>query len=99
MRLLTTLIGAALMLAPLDCAQALDGTEFIVPDNEGYGIAECMKPGMECGRVIADAWCESHGHGHAEAFGSTEDVTGRIKISAAAIPGPAPGSILIRCGD
>jgi hypothetical protein len=76
-----------------------DDLDFVVPANDGYGIAECMTPGEACGQVIADAWCEAHGHAHATAFGLSDDVTGTVRVSTPATPVPPPGSILIRCGE
>ena len=69
----------------------------MVPANDGYGIADCMKPGEACGQVIADAWCEAHGHAHATAYGLSDDVTGTVP-AAVATPVPS-GSILISCGE
>ena len=92
-------LGAALAGPSLSCAQAANG-DFVVTDDNGYGISECMKPGMDCGRVIADAWCEAHGHGHASAYGLGDDVTGATKVSAGpATPVAPPGSVIINCGD
>ena len=85
--------------ASSSAARANDGLDFVLPDNDGYGISECMKPGMDCGQVIADAWCEAHGHGHASAYGFGEDVTGSTKISTAAEPTVAHGSVIIHCGE
>jgi hypothetical protein len=97
MRLAT--LAAILVLAagalPAHAAEALD---FVVSDNDGYGIADCMRPGMACGQVIADAWCESHGHAHATAFGLAEDVTGAIKVSTTP-PALPPGAVVIHCGE
>ena len=73
---------------------------YVIPSSDGYGIGECMHPGLDCGRVIADSWCESHGHAHVQAFGTVEDVTGSIQASMKPEPVKAdPGDIVIRCGD
>ena len=73
---------------------------YVIPSSDGYGIGDCMHAGVDCGRVIADSWCESHGHAHVLAFGTVEDVTGAIQASNT---GPAlkgnPDDIVIRCGD
>ena len=55
---------------------------FVVNDNEGDGITECLTNGSACGRVVADAWCEAHGHGVSVAFGRADDVTGALKSDA-----------------
>lgn len=80
-------------------ARALDAQDFVVADDDGYGIADCMKPGVECGRVMADAWCEAHGHGHASAFGLAEDVTGSTRISSVSPAPTAASAVIIRCGE
>ena len=73
---------------------------YVIPSSDGYGIGECMHPGIDCGRVIADGWCESHGHAHVQAYGTVEDVTGSIQASMKPEPVKAdPGDIVIRCGD
>lgn len=93
------LLAGLTLLGGASCAHATDSLDFVVPPSDGYGIAECMKPGEACGQVIADAWCESHGHAHATAFGLAEDVTGSIQVAATSTPRPAPGSIVIHCGE
>lgn len=54
------------------------GNVFLIPQTDGYGVADCIAGGGECGRVVADAWCESKGYVKAAAFGvaSPADVTG-----------------------
>ena len=92
-------LAAALLIAGF----ALPGhaaENYVIPSSDGYGIGDCMHAGMDCGRVIADSWCESHGHAHVLAFGTVEDVTGSIQASTKPEPvKTAPGDILIRCGD
>lgn len=77
---------------------------YTIPASDGYGIGECMESGNDCGRVMADSWCEAHGHAHVLAYGTNEDVTGAIKASTTSGPAPASaagaaGEIVIRCGD
>jgi len=62
--------------------QAAGRNSFVINDNEGYGITECLTNGSACGRVVADAWCEAHGHGVSVAFGRADDVTGALKPDA-----------------
>jgi Na+-transporting NADH:ubiquinone oxidoreductase subunit NqrD len=47
---------------------------FIVAANDGYGVQDCLGEGGECGRVVADAWCEAHGHGAALAYQPVDEV-------------------------
>lgn len=98
--LVSVVAGVTLYGAVISSPRAAEGTDFVLPDSDGYGIAECMKPGMACGPVIADAWCEAHGHGHASAFGLSDDVTGSTKISATSAASSTPvNTVLIHCGD
>ncbi len=60
--------------APIDSGRAGEAHSFIVAANDGYGIQDCLGEGGECGRVVADAWCEANGHGAALTFGRTADV-------------------------
>ncbi len=78
-------------------AQAATVHTFIIAANDGYGVEDCLGEGGECGRVVADAWCEAHGHGAAISFGVADDVTGAIAASAAADKPHSP--YIIRCGD
>ena len=80
-------------------AQAAETLQFVISAADGYGIEDCMKPGQACGQVIADAWCESHGHGHASAFGSSDDVTGSTKVSASNTSPVLDHAIVIKCGE
>jgi hypothetical protein len=74
-----------------------DKHTFVVAASEGYGVQDCLAERGECGQVVADAWCEAHGHGVALSFGSAEDVTSVMtNISASKL---APGSYVITCGD
>ena len=94
-------IAALLGAACLGGAPArADGSDtYMVSGDDGYGIADCMKQGSECGRVIADSWCESHGHAHALTFGLGQDVTGSSTARNSPMIKIAAGDVVIRCGD
>ncbi len=94
------LLAAGALLTSSFCLPAVASENYVIPSSDGYGIGDCMHAGMDCGRVIADSWCESHGHAHVLAFGTVEDVTGTIQASTRpeALKGD-PGDIVIRCGD
>ncbi len=93
-------IAGCLLSVPFHGARAGEPASFVIPasDQDGYGIGECLHQGSACGRVIADAWCEAHGHARALAFGSASDATGTL-------PGPVTATkvsaddVLIRCGE
>ena len=93
-------LGAGVLLATTLGLPARAAENYVIPSSDGYGIGECMHAGTDCGRVIADSWCEAHGHAHVLAFGTVEDVTGSIQASTAPEPLKGdPGDIVIRCGD
>jgi hypothetical protein len=59
-------------------AATADGATFLIPQSDGYGVAECLSGKEECGKVVANAWCEAQGFARADSFGlaAPEDVTG-----------------------
>jgi hypothetical protein len=75
-------------------ARAEDSHEYEVAANDGYGLEDCLAAGSQCGQVVADAWCEAHGHGHALAYGLRNIVEGRPTQVAA-----TDESYVIKCGD
>lgn len=104
-RILLPLMGGLLLLAAIGHSkvQAAERQTFVIADSEGYGITECLTNGSSCGRVVADAWCEAHGLGHALAFGPADDVTGAIaprrtnaQVAATEIK---PGSVIVTCDN
>jgi hypothetical protein len=79
-------------------AWAQERANYTISDNEGYGIADCMRSGSACGREMADSWCQAHGHARALSFGSSDDVTGSVPVVEASAK-PNPGDVVISCGD
>lgn len=67
-----------------------------IPADSGYGIEECFSPGHECGKVVADAYCEAHGYGEALAFGKADDIT--ASIVGAARP-QTKGALVVNCSE
>jgi hypothetical protein len=51
---------------------------YVISDREGYGVVECLTQNHDCGKIVADSWCEAHGHGPAAAFGRADDITASI---------------------
>lgn len=80
-------------------AAAVENATFLIPASDGYGVADCLTSGQECGRVVANAWCEAHGFGRADTFGlaAPEDATGSIEKAATAVKAERP--ISITCGN
>lgn len=52
---------------------------FVLPANDGYGVADCIAGGLECGAVVAQSWCATQGFSRAERFGPDED--GNLSIA------------------
>lgn len=59
-------------------SRADEAQSFIIAPRDGYGISECLEKTEDCGRVVADAWCESHGLSKALSYGHVDDVTSAI---------------------
>ena len=95
---LLALAAFALAGSCASAARAQERANYTISDNDGYGIGDCMRSGSACGRVMADSWCQAHGHSHALSFGSGDDVTGSVAVSEASTK-PNPGDVVIRCGD
>jgi hypothetical protein len=76
--LMLTLAAASFIVLPNGASRAnIVNATFLIPASDGYGVAECLAGAEECGRVVADAWCEAHGFSRADTFGlAVEEVTG-----------------------
>lgn len=70
---------------------------FLVSQNDGYGVAECLASGGECGRIVANAWCETKGYVRATSFApvAPEDFTGSIERVSTGRPAEQP--IAVTC--
>jgi hypothetical protein len=91
--LLTAAFHSSSQAAPAASAHAV----YIVSVHDGYGVLECLTQQNDCGKIVADSWCESHGHGPALAFGRAEDVTGSIPVEARRRS--ATDAASVTCGD
>ena len=77
-----------------DRSHAGDTRTFIIAAAAGYGIEECLGEGGDCGKVVADAWCETDGHRAAQKFGQS----GEDLIRASEAPSSAPRPYFVTCG-
>jgi hypothetical protein len=81
--ILIPLIGGLFVFGALQSAAraepASGAKSFVVSASDGYGINDCIKSGEDCAKIVADAWCEAHGHGVAMKFGPAGDITGAIR--------------------
>ena len=109
-RILLPLLACALFAATarngLQAAESFATHAYVVPADEGYGLTECLTSGGECARVVADAWCESHGHAQSVSLGKADDVTGALVVANYAAAGvrsdedlPAAASYVVTCGE
>lgn len=89
------IIGAGLSLSVLPVSRTVAAPSaertFLIPSSDGYGVADCISSGAECGKIVADAYCESQGFAAAASFGvaTREDFTGtvtRTSIGSSARP-------------
>ncbi len=89
------LAASSLMLVPSTAGSVkpADAT-FVIPASEGYGVAECLNAGGDCGRVVADGWCAANGYSHAASFGPTSSAE---KREPTALPVRYDGSLSITC--
>ncbi|MGL4323738.1 MAG: hypothetical protein ACRCTD_06805 [Beijerinckiaceae bacterium] len=97
----------ALTFLPLATAQTAapraEPRTFMMPDNDGYGVGECLAagPASGCGRIVADAWCESKGYAKAVTFGKGDpsEVTGSVPEQKSETGATTPGVVMITCGE
>lgn len=76
--LVASAAGSLVMIPNVTSNAAASEQTFLIPASDGYGVADCLTGGSECGKVVANAWCEAKGFGLASSFGlvAAEDVTG-----------------------
>jgi hypothetical protein len=79
-------------------ARANKQRDFIIAGSDGYGTQDCLAAGSSCGRIVADAWCESKGFKSALAYRklAPDEVTGSTKVNDS---GVVPDSFLISCKE
>ncbi len=95
-RLAAPLVAGALVSLVMNARAEASPETFVVAD-EGYGVMECLENKADCGRIVADAWCESHGHGPAQAYGRADDMT--AAIPAATRQPRTADAMVISCAD
>lgn len=98
------IVGAGLSLAVLPPSRTVAAPNanrtFLIPASDGYGVADCLSSKTsECGKIVADAWCESQGFAKATSFGTAarEDFTG--SVSKPSLVDPAEQPLTITCGE
>jgi hypothetical protein len=98
------IIGAGLSLAVLPPSKTVaapnSARTFLIPASDGYGVADCLSSKTsECGKIVADAWCESQGFAKATTFGTAEreDFTGSVSKPSPTEAAEQP--LTITCGE
>ncbi|MGJ0395717.1 MAG: hypothetical protein ACR65U_05785 [Methylocystis sp.] len=71
---------------------------YVISDQEGYGLLECLTQKDECGQIVADSWCAAHGHGAASTFGRADDATASTEAKASGASNE-PDAAVIACMD
>jgi hypothetical protein len=92
-RVVAASLAVALFFVSTGSPTARPTSTFVIAAAQGYGVEDCISEGGECGRVVADAWCEANGRGEAVSFGLSEG----NKTGGVAAGGPRP--YFITCGD
>ena len=96
------ILGAGISLSVLPTSDSVAKPKgqqtFLIPASDGYGVADCISTKSECGKIVANAWCEAQGYKQATAFGlaSREDFTGSVPKSSPGAPPEQP--LVITCG-
>jgi hypothetical protein len=92
------LAAASFTMIPNGASKAnVSDATFLIPASDGYGVADCLTGGNDCGIIVANAWCEAHGYSRAERFGvAAEDVTGSVEPT---VPSRSERPISITCED
>jgi hypothetical protein len=62
--------------------------DFVIAGSDGYGTQECLASQSNCGRIVADAWCEAKGFKAALAYRKldADEITGSTGTSARGKP-------------
>jgi len=99
------MVGGGLSLSILPTTRTVaassDQRTFLIPASDGYGVADCISSKAECGKIVANAWCEAQGFAKAIEFGvaSHEDFTGTLSKTRQAQAAPAEQPLVITCGE
>ena len=96
---LAGLMLASLALTAPRAQQPTPAKLFFIPASAGYGISECFAAGSHCGRIVADAYCESRGRGKAIAFGRADDITAAIPAEEKKKRAIETDSLVVSCAE
>ena len=71
--------------------------DFVILNDDGYGTSDCLAKGSACGKIVADAWCESKGFSKSVSYRPVE--TGDVTHSAGASSRQIAESFVISCTE
>lgn len=83
--LVLSLSPATLMVQPTHAA-SIDRPTFLLPANDGYGVADCLIRGDECAMQVANAWCAALGYDHASDMKTATDGSHASRIAVTCDP-------------
>lgn len=88
---------AAASIIPVDAAPKGKQRDFVIAGSDGYGTQDCLSTGGNCGRIVADSWCEAKGFKSALAYRKldADEITGSTSTATA----KPVDSFLISCKD
>ena len=75
---LSVLLGIAFSGIHMTGSPAHESRSFFIVGTTGLGVEDRRDEVSECDRLVANAWCEAHGHGGAVKFGRTVDNSGAV---------------------
>ncbi|OYU49115.1 MAG: hypothetical protein CFE31_06975 [Rhizobiales bacterium PAR1] len=73
--------------------------DFVIAGSDGYGTQECLSSQSNCGRIVADAWCEAKGFKSALAYRQLDrdEITG--STAPTKVGGKPVENFLISCKE
>lgn len=93
-----SLVSTDLSADPEPMSTTARSATFLIPSNDGYGIADCIASQGSCGRRAAETWCETKGYRTALSFGAADraDFTGSVPQRSAS--GGEMKPLVVTCG-
>jgi hypothetical protein len=88
------LLAAAFHASAQAAPEPVPMRSYVISVHDGYGVLECLTQSKDCGKFVADSWCETHGHRRALAYGRAEDITGATDATT-----PEPVAATVTCGE
>ena len=93
--IISCISGVILSTATLSAAWGGETHALVIAANDGYGVQDCLAEAGECGQIVADAWCEAHGHGVAVSFGPASRFAGVVATKIVA----TEENYVVNCAD